>query len=200
MNGFRFIYGAKLLPIGKPVDLRIKGEGRKRLRVDEYAFALARKRPENVAVLVEHDETEAAGRFLTVLPLDGWWHGEFVLDPDTITEPTEARIRPGLNVSIGFDVIRSETDLVSGVETVLEGIMKEVSLTRGGMCAGAVIVHKWPAPRAARSSTAGERASTRRPAVGDEIIVHQAGSRLVRPGLGQVLAVHDRAHTIMFER
>jgi hypothetical protein len=185
VNGFRYIYTAHLFPVNQTASVRIKGEGRKDLRVDEFAFALARKRPEDVGVLLEHDEEDCVGQVLSVIPAKGWWRAEFALDPAVVSAETEARIKPGMNISAGFDVIRSETHPFSGIETIREGLLRELSICREALCPGARIISRWEVPaRRAAASQAVEPAG--------EVFYEYGGPILRRPGIGQVLAVEGR--------
>jgi len=71
---------------------------------DEHCFALERKHPDRVAVLLDHDTARVAGRLDTLLVHRGWLIGTFHLDLDSNAGVVaHDYIRWGTPVSVGFN-------------------------------------------------------------------------------------------------
>ena len=66
-------------------------------------FALARKHPERVKFLIDHDPGRVAGRFHAITTFRGWLIGGFQLDDNEHGAFTAKRLKYGSPISIGFD-------------------------------------------------------------------------------------------------
>lgn len=181
----RFHHDARLFTAGTPFMLRVKGEGRKRVQLDDCCFALARRRPADVPVWIEHDQGAAAGTLTNLLVHRGVYFAPSVLDPEQISEQTEKRLRIGMPLSVGFDIEASDVDEATGVELVRAAALKEVSIVRTGAVEGARITDK-RAVKPAESSPAPAGRTPDRP--GEVLSVPTTGT-LVRRGIGQVLGI-----------
>ena len=179
----RYFYSARFFPASRPIEVRIKGAGRQTVSVDEFCFVIERMRPSKVDICVDHAD-ERAGELTNLLLFRGWYLGDFVLDPEVISAETEERIRPGTPLSVGFDVVRSELDPVTGVEIILEATLSEVSLTRRGMCPDAQILSKTPIRRSSQSSPA--VVGTSNVAAGEPV---PTDGMIVRRNFGQIIGV-----------
>jgi hypothetical protein len=171
------IFGGKLAPVNRPFVTRIPGEGERRIQLNKFSLPLASR----ATVRVEHGEQDV-GSFVAVLLDKGWFVGDFVLDPEVISPEVIDRVTPGLALSIGMDIVRSEHDPSTGVEHVLEGRLSEVSIVREAMVPGARITR-----RLGSSSPAARAGSSDRADVADEVFY--GGQRIVRPGIGRIIAV-----------
>lgn len=186
----RFLYTAQLAPINRTVTTRFPGEGLKNIRIDEYALALEQKHPERVKLHIGHDVSESIGHLHALVQHQGWYLATFGINPDVISAETEERIRPGMPVSVGLSIVRSEKHDLSGIETIRQATLDELSLTRAGMIEGAKILSKddlRPYLRSTRSSPARALPSDR-PAAG-EAFFPAPGTIIRRPNSGTIIGV-----------
>ena len=143
MSRHRFVYSAALAPIGKPVRLRIRGEGHKTVVLDDCCLPLAHR----AKIRIGHGD-EDIGTLTNVIRFGGWWLGDFTLNPAMLSEELEQRIPIGMPLSVGFDIVRSRVDPDTGVEEIWQGDLTEVSLCQHGAIPGAKITGKHPIRRA----------------------------------------------------
>ena len=65
------VYIARLVPLRQHLPVVDRDEGALYEYFDEHAFALARKHPERVKFLIEHDPGRVAGRFHAITASGG---------------------------------------------------------------------------------------------------------------------------------
>ena len=155
----RYQYVARLLPIRTQLEVVDRTDGRIVEMFDETCFALERKHPDRVAVLLDHDITRVAGWLDTLLVHRGWLIGTFHLDLDSNAGiVAHDHIRRGTPVSVGFnDEVTTERGQ-SGIRHHLVTKLNEVSILRSGLPAyrGAQIIDRLELPRRAKPTDAGE--------------------------------------------
>lgn len=173
----RYQYVARLIPIRKQLQVVDRNEGTVIEWFDETCFALERKHPDRVAVLLDHDVSRVAG-WLDTLHVDkGWLIGTWHLDLDSNAGVVAADYtRRGTPVSVGFnDELTIERP--SGIRHHVVAKLNEVSIIRNGLPAyrGAQVTHRYELPQLAK----------REPV---EVIYTPPGATLRRPS-GRVLGV-----------
>ncbi len=176
----RYQYVARLIPIRKQLEVVDRSEGRIVEWFDETCFALERKHPDRVAVLLDHDIARVAGWLDTLLVHRGWLLGTFHLDLDSNAGVVAHHyIQCGTPVSVGFNPDVTAEFGESGIRRHLVAKLNEVSIIRRGLAAyrGAQVTHRMALPE--RTKHAGTEA-------GD--VVFYGGEVLRRPG-GHVIGV-----------
>lgn len=133
----RFLYSAKIAPVGVPFRIRERGEGARTVMLREGAIAA-----KNPKVRVDHEIGLDVGLFGAVITHRGWVIGDFTIDPDLVDEETEQMIRVGTSVSPGIAIFASRVNQATGIEEIERAVLGEVSLVRKGMIDGAKIVSR----------------------------------------------------------
>jgi hypothetical protein len=158
----RYIYEAKLLPIGEPVRIPVNEAEPRRWETstfDDKAFEIERTAKTKPEVWVNHNRALRIGQvvMLYVSRREGWWCAEFVLDRDV----PNVELEVGQAVSVGLDYLK----IGSG-----EPYLREISIVPRGAVKGAEVTRRValePAPVRPTSSPAAVSASNRA-AVGED--------------------------------
>ncbi len=155
----RYIYEAKLLPIGEPVRIPFD-DGTpcaETLTFNDKSFEIERTSKTKPEIWLNHSRDLRIGKVaMLYTSREGWWCCDFVLDRDV---PDDLEFELGQPVSVGI----SQLKIGSG-----EPYLREISIVRRGAIEGAEITRRFeinPAPvkqpLSLTSSPAAVRASTR---------------------------------------
>ena len=122
-------YVAQLIPIRKPLNVVDRTHGLITEWFDEHCFALERKHPDRVAVLLDHDVTKIAGWLDSLLVLRGWLTGTFHLDLNSNAGAVAHDfIQRGTPVSVGFDPELTDKRRPQRDPTPLVAELNEISI------------------------------------------------------------------------
>jgi hypothetical protein len=173
-------YVARLLPLDRTIRVT-NGQGRRSLEHFAHGvFALERKQPGRVQVLLDHDERKAVGHLEALWRHDGWLLGSFQLDKRSSWElVAEDRLRIGCPISVGYTPTVEADVRGDGIKRMLCGLLDEVSLVDVAAIPGAEIVYRWAAPK--------QTTRTKTPTPGEEII--DTHGQVIRRPIGQALRV-----------
>ena len=153
----RYEYVARLIPIRKHLNVVDRTDGLITEYFDDTCFALERKHPDRVAVLLDHDITRVAGWLDTLLVHRGWLIGTFHLDLDSNAGAVaHDYIRCGTPVSVGFNP-ELTVERGSGIRHHVVAKLNEVSIIRTGIAAyrGAQVTHRIELPQRAKPADEG---------------------------------------------
>ncbi|HEX5585417.1 hypothetical protein [Gaiella sp.] len=146
----RYIYTAKLLPIGKPVNIPYEDGGRCISTFHDKSFEVERTAKTKPEVWVNHDRDLRIGNVAMLYTHRDWWMCEFMLSREV---PADIEFEVGQPVSVG----------VSQLQIGSRGMfLREVSIVRHGAVEGAQITSRWeiketpPPPATKRAEPAGE--------------------------------------------
>ena len=151
-------YVAQLIPIRKPLNVVDRTHGLITEWFDEHCFALERKHPDRVAVLLDHDTTRIAGWLDSLLVLRGWLTGTFHLDLNSNAGAVaHDYIQCGTPVSVGFNP-ELTNELGHGIRHHQIAKLNEVSIIRTGIAAyqGAQVTRRMELPQRAKPAEKGE--------------------------------------------
>jgi phage head maturation protease len=103
MNPTQYLYVARLVPLGKELPVVDLKEGPVVEYFDSCAFALAREKPRDVKLLLDHDDRRVAGRFSMIRADGPWLVGTFTVDLETTPGVIAYdRLKVGTPISVGF--------------------------------------------------------------------------------------------------
>jgi hypothetical protein len=162
----RYLYDAKLVPIGQPVNLHDEHGRPDFYTFDEKSFEIERTRPSNVNVCLKHDRSKRIGKLTNLIPFRGWWICDFTIDPALRSE-----LRVGQPVSVGLVSL----SVGSGVP-----ILSEVSIVRKGAVEGACITSRHELKPSTPRSKPSPAARKPTPAAG-EVILHRTPAPVEDP-------------------
>jgi hypothetical protein len=128
----RYLYNARVVPIGKPATIRGYDGQPVTFTFDEFDFSMSRSNARDIPVYIKHDPTLEIGNLHSLTPNREWWVACFEIDP---AHGIEFDI--GQNVSVG---LRWHPDYPD------QRRMGELSIVRRGQVPGAQITHRIPAP------------------------------------------------------
>jgi hypothetical protein len=103
----KYLYSARILPIGRPVVIPDeKGGRRERVTFTEDNFTIERKSRNPAKVLLDHDLIKQIGKVQTLWRHEGWFVADFTLDPGSHGRAAcrPARLRRALPVPLGLEV------------------------------------------------------------------------------------------------
>jgi len=179
----RYIYTAKLVPIGKPVRIPFQdGSPTELSTFTDKSFELERTAKTKPEVWINHDRNLRVGKVAALYRHRDWIWCDFMLDRDC---PDDIEFQVGQPVSVGLSQLK-----IGSRGTFL----REVSIVRHGAVPGAQITSRWeikPEPETAKPLHGAARASE------GEVIY---GGATLRRNIGKVVAlVDDHGHEWAFE-
>jgi phage head maturation protease len=165
------LYIANLAPIGRHIDVVDRTDGNICEYFDEYCFALARRHPERVKFLIDHDPGRAAGRFSSLIVHRGWLTGAFQLEDNEHGRAAAKLLRVGSPISVGFDPELSPELGSSGTLHRQVAKLNEASLVDRAAYPGAAVVSVLgPAKRTALTSDAARESSPAATGYSDRLV------------------------------
>jgi hypothetical protein len=174
-----FLYVARLAPVNRDLIANSPISGVTHEYFERSIFALERKQPERVKVLLDHDERREVGQLAQLTVNRGWLEGVFYLDETrSWSGVAEDRLKLGTPVSIAYTSQASSDWKGDGLRRMLVGELHELSIVKHGAIPGAEII--MTIPRRSKPK------APQRQAVGEVIY---GGPLIRRPGIGQVLGV-----------
>ena len=162
----RYLYSARLVPIGKPVRMQFNdGSPPELMTFTDESFEIERTSKTKPAICIDHNKDLRIGR-VGLLYTDGgpssprWWCADFMLDVDV---PDDVKFEVGQSVSVGLSQLK-----IGSRGTFLD----EVSIVPRGAVEGAKITRRFalePKPAEAQRSPAAGSTSSDRTAAGEVI-------------------------------
>jgi hypothetical protein len=146
----RYIYTAKLLPIGKPVKIPCEDGGPCVSTFNDTSFEIERTSKTKPEIWVNHDRDLRIGNVAMLYTHRDWWMCDFMPDRDC---PDDIEFEVGQPVSVGLSQLKIGS---RGM------FLHEVSIVRRGAVEGAEITSRWeiketpPPPATKRAEPAGE--------------------------------------------
>jgi hypothetical protein len=140
------IYVARLAPLDRDIAANSQKRGLTLEHCHAAIFALERKRPDRVQVLLDHDERRVVGHLDTLTARDGWLEGTFRLDErSTWSGVAENRLKVGTPVSVCYTPTASSDWMRDGIRRMVCAELHEVSIVPRAAIPGAEIILKLPA-------------------------------------------------------
>jgi hypothetical protein len=174
----RYIYTAKLVPIGKPVNIPDQETRQPCISTfDDKSFEIERTSKSKPEVWVDHDRNLRVGKVGALYVQRGWHWCDFQLDRDV---PDDIEFEVGQPVSVGLSQLK-----IGSRGTFL----MEVSIVRRGAVQGAEITSRWQIPETPPPPATKRTEPKRTKPVGQ--VIYGDGT-LVRRNMGQVTAVGGR--------
>jgi hypothetical protein len=140
----------------------------------------------SVPVVLGHDEDKVVGSVTGLVTSRGWHVAAFMLDASKpLACVAVDRLAAGARLSPGFVSLERDALLDSdGIHWHQRALLREISILESGTFSGT------PARRLRACWRRRSRRSRREPiALAEEVIHHGRGERIVRHGIGEVLAV-----------
>ena len=166
----RYLYSARLVPIGKPVRIPFVENDRppELTTFDDSSFELERTAKTKPPVCLNHDKNLQIGRVGVLTRDGGWWCADFLLDADI---PDDIEFEVGQSVSVG---VHQSTTGSGGI------FLDEVSIVRHAAVKGAEITRRFalePKPAEPPRAPAAVVSSSKPTAVGEVIPIRRASQR-----------------------
>jgi len=163
----RYLYSARLVPIGKPVRIPFVENDRppELTTFDDSSFELERTSKTKPPVCLNHDKNLQIGRVGVLTRDGGWWCADFLLDADI---PDDIEFEVGQSVSVG---VHQSTTGSGGT------FLDEVSIVRHAAVKGAEITRRFalePKPAEPPRAPAAVVSSSKPTAVGEGIPIRRA--------------------------
>lgn len=181
----RYQYSARIVPVGRPVVMPMKGGGRERMTFTEESFSIERESRRPIRLLLEHDVLMQIGNVGRVRRQGEWFVADFELQPE-ITEV----LHVGQPVSPGLSVFNSGGTYISELSVVSHGAIAGAEITSRRALLPRQPEPKPPAKLAAAVPTGSDRTGS----AGDVFY----GGPLIRRNVGRVLSVTEGGVTTVF--
>ena len=171
------LYVARLAPVDRDIAARSQKHGLTLEHFPGAIFALERKHPERVQVLLDHDERKAVGRLDTLTTRDGWLEGTFRLDErSSWSGVAEDRLKVGTPISVAYTTTAQGDWMRDGIRRMVCGELHEVSIVPRAAIPGAEVILKVPAPKpkpASKPATSAAAVPIRKPAPASTTAAHR---------------------------
>jgi len=126
----RYIYSARLVPIGKPVRIPFEdGSPPEPETFTDESFEIERTSKTKPAIWLEHDKGLRIGQAVVLYRHEGWWCADFALDADV---PDDITFEVGQKVSVGLSRLKigSGGAFLREISIVRHGAVERAEITR----------------------------------------------------------------------